>query len=104
MIRRVEETIQRLEQGPPPRAIVLDLAELGGSRITVAVTPDGIRLSVPEGSTTPPRLIAELEQALSAGGFDLADHRGGRRPQEEDPRGWRPQPATTRNDRSGIRL
>ncbi len=104
--RRVEEAIAALATKPDPKIVTLQLDELDGLRITVALRPDGLHLS----STGDPGLTTEIERALAARGFDMASGRDGERRGTEDGTddGWRPQPtAPNRHNRtnpSGIRL
>jgi hypothetical protein len=104
--RRVEEAIAALATKPDPRIVTLQLDELDGLRLTVALRADGLHLS----STGDPGLTTEIERALAARGFDMASGRDGERRGTEDGAddGWRPQPAApnrqNRTNPSGIRL
>jgi hypothetical protein len=108
LLHRIEETIRRLEQGPPPRAITLDLEELGVGRLIVSVQSDGIRLAAADGSVIPASLLAELENALAGRGFDLAGDERGRSGDDErdESGGWHPRSgaARRRDDDTSIRL
>jgi hypothetical protein len=83
MVRRVEDAVRRIEQAPPPRAITLTFDE--GTRVTVSIHTDGVRLSIPEGASTPPALVSDLEQALAGRGFSMADGGAGHRRREPEP-------------------
>jgi hypothetical protein len=104
--RRVEEAIAALATKPDPKIVTLQLDELDGLRLTVALRPDGLHLS----STGDPGLTTEIERALAARGFDMASGRDSERRETEDGAddGWRPQPAArnqqNRTNPSGIRL
>lgn len=104
--RRVEEAIAALATKPDPKIVTLQLDELDGLRLTVALRPDGIHLS----STGDAALTTDIERALATRGFDMASGRdGGRKGSEANTDdGWRPQSATPgrqpRNNPSGIRL
>ncbi len=104
--RRVEEAIAALATKPDPKIVTLQLDELDGLRITVALRPDGIHLS----STGDAGLTTEIERALASRGFDMAsrDDRGRQGADESNDDGWRPQAApggrTRATDPSGIRL
>jgi hypothetical protein len=82
MIRRVEDAVRKVEQAPPPRAITLTFEE--GTRVTVSVHTEGVRISVPDGASTSPRLIADLEQALAGRGFTMAGGGSGQ-PRRDQP-------------------
>ena len=105
LAHRIEETIRRLEQGPPPRSITLDLEELGAGRLTVSVGPDGVRLSAGESQSIPSGLLDELERALADGGFEMAGDADRRSSddQEQPPR-WRPAHRQARPSDDGLRL
>ena len=104
--RRVEEAIAALATKPDPKIVTLQLDELNGLRLTVALRPDGIHLSSSGDAT----LTTEIERALASRGFEMAT--GGDRSrqgsEENTDDGWRPQPATpgrpARPNQSGIRL
>jgi hypothetical protein len=104
--RRVEEAIAALATKPDPKVVTLQLDELDGLRLTVALRPDGLHLS----STGDPGLTTEIERALAARGFDMASGRDGERQGTDDGAddGWRPQPAApnrqNRTNPSEIRL
>lgn len=74
MVRLVER-IEVLRNAPPPRTMILELAELAGARVRVSLEGDSVRMTVLDGSMDPEsreRLDRELGQALSERGFDLA--------------------------------
>ena len=88
--RRVEEAIAALATKPDPKIVTLQLDELDGLRLTVALRADGIHLS----SSGDAALTTEIERALATRGFEMAsgnDGEGQRSDQEAD-NGWRPQP------------
>ena len=88
--RRVEEAIAALATKPDPKIVTLQLDELDGLRLTVALRPDGIHLS----SSGDAALTTEIERALATRGFDMAsgNDREGQRSDQEADNGWRPQP------------
>lgn len=104
--RRVEEAIAALATKPDPKIVTLQLDELDGVRLTVALRPDGVHLS----STGDPRLTFDIERALASRGFDLSSE--GRRqqnretPEEPGATEWRPHSATRRRttDPNAIKL
>lgn len=104
--RRVEEAIAALATKPDPKIVTLQLDELDGLRLTVALRPDGLHLS----STGDGALTTEIERALAARGFDMASSGDGDRQGSEETTddGWRPQSAQPgqrrRSNQSGIRL
>jgi ActR/RegA family two-component response regulator len=104
--RRVEEAIAALATKPDPKIVTLQLDELDGLRLTVALRPDGLHLS----STGDTALTTEIERALAARGFDMASSGDAERQGSEDTTddGWRPQPTPPgrqrRSNQSGIRL
>lgn len=103
--RRVEEAIAALATKPDPKIVTLQLDELDGLRLTLALRPDGLHLS----SSGDAGLTSEIERALAARGFDLAsDERRDDQTSEQDREdGWRPQAPARRSRRStpsGIRL
>ena len=89
--RRVEEAIAALATKPDPKIVTLQLDELDGLRLTVALRPDGIHLSSSGDAT----LTAEIERALATRGFDMAsgNDREGQRSDQGADNGWRPQSA-----------
>ncbi len=104
--RRVEQAIAALATRPDPKIVTLQLDELDGVRLTVALRTDGIHLS----STGDASLTADIERALASRGFDLAssDSRGQRRETARDAAddAWKPRPAGNRRrtDQPGITL
>jgi hypothetical protein len=102
IIERIETMVRRLENAPPPRSVTVDLEDLGAPRITVTLTADGVRLSVPEAPSSPTTLLSDLEAALAARGFDLAGgddrHRRGRHPEDETTTFVPPRPEARRPD------
>jgi hypothetical protein len=105
LARRVEEAIAALATKPDPKIVTLQLDELDGVRLTVALRPDGIHLS----STGDAALTADIERALASRGFDLASD-SGRQDREAAPEagddGWTPraQDRRRRSDKPGITL
>ena len=105
LARRVEEAIAALATKPDPKIVTLQLDELDGVRLTVALRADGIHLS----STGDAALTADIERALESRGFDLASN-SGRRDREAAPEpgdnSWKPraQDRRRRTDKPGITL
>ena len=66
--RRVEQAIAALELKPDPRIVTLQLDELDGLRLTVAIRPDGVALSSDSDSS----LVAEIREALDSRGFNMS--------------------------------
>ena len=100
--RRVEEAIAALATKPDPKIVTLQLDELDGLRLTVALRPDGLHLS----SSGDAALTTEIERALASRGFDMASDRGRQDSEEPADDGWKPQPTDRRRptDQPGIRL
>lgn len=103
--RRVEEAIAALATKPDPKIVTLQIDELDGLRLTVALRPDGLHLS----SSGDAGLTTEIERALAARGFEMASdgREDGQRSEEDAGDGWRPQAPTRPSRRttpSGIRL
>ena len=104
--RRVEEAIAALATKPDPKIVTLQLDELDGLRLTVALRPDGIHLS----STGDTALTTEIERALASRGFDMAStgDESKQRSGEGADDGWRPESAPAGRSRrpnpTGIRL
>lgn len=100
--RRVEEAIAALATKPDPKIVTLQLDELDGLRLTVALRPDGLHLS----SSGDAALTTEIERALASRGFDMASGRDRQGSEEPADDGWRPQPPNRRRptDQPGIRL
>lgn len=105
-LRRVEETIRRLENAPPPRSITVTVDDAGLHRVTVSLHADGVRLTVPDGASTDSSLVSELERALSSRGFDMSGQdRRHQQPEQDDAAGFTPTaPPTRRTDATGVRL
>jgi lysophospholipase L1-like esterase len=103
--QRVEQAIAALATKPDPKIVTLQLDELDGVRLTVALRPDGIHLS----STGEASLTADIERALASRGFDMASgsrQQDGRTAQDRQDDGWKPQAAgrRRRTDQPGITL
>jgi hypothetical protein len=100
--RRVEEAIAALAAKPDPKIVTLQLDELDGLRLTVALRPDGLHLS----SSGDAALTTEIERALASRGFDMASDRGRQGSEEPADDGWKPQPTDRRRptNQPGIRL
>jgi hypothetical protein len=104
--RRVEEAIAALANKPDPKIVTLQLDELDGVRLTVALRADGIHLS----SNGDASLASEIERALAGRGFDMASdpqrqrHRDTAQNSTDDT--WSPQVANRRPkaDPTGITL
>ncbi|MDH5522042.1 MAG: hypothetical protein OEZ14_16085, partial [Acidimicrobiia bacterium] len=104
-LRRVEETIRRLEAAPPPRSITVALDDAGMTKVTVSVLADGVRITVPEGSAAPASLVGDLERSLSARGFDLSGQNPQQRHQHAEPDETLPFAVPPRRpERSGVRI
>lgn len=110
-LRRVEEAVRRLENAPPPRSITIAVDDHGVHRVTVSLLADGVRLTVPDGGTTDPRLVQQMEHALESRGFDMSGGRQRQPPDDRDPadtfrpQGFQPQGShPKRPDGEGLRL
>ncbi len=92
--RRVEEAIAALATKPDPKVVTLQLDELDGIRLTVALRADGLHLS----SNGDASLTAEIERALASRGFEMASDRQRENHQDDGQAddGWKP---TTPNRR-----
>ncbi len=104
-LRRVEEAVRRLENAAPPRTITVTVDDHGLHRVTVSLMSDGVRLTVPDGATTDPQLVADMERALESRGFDMSGRRRGGSPDQTDDAGdFVPTQAQTRRTDAGYRL
>lgn len=93
--RRILEVVERLQQVPPPRQVVVELPDLDGLRVLVEARGTSVHVVVLHGPTHGGQLDAlarELAAGLSERGFDLAGFsRGREREREPEPR-WRQVP------------
>ena len=69
--QRVEQAVRALEARPDPKIVTLQLDELDGLRLTVALRPDGVSVS----SDSEPTLVSEIRRALDSRGFEMSEHR-----------------------------
>ena len=76
LINRVLEAIEHQQSQPPPRMVVVDMPELEGLRLMVALQSDGKVHVAPMAGSAPPQIaepfVVAVAEALAAEGFDLA--------------------------------
>lgn len=80
-VSRVLDAVEALEHAPPPRSITLDLADLDGTRLHVALRGQEVRVTFvgdARSAGQEPAFARELGSALADRGFTLADPAGGR--------------------------
>lgn len=76
LINRVLEAIEHQQSQPPPRMVVVEMPELEGLRLMVALRNDGKVHVAPLAASAPPQIaepfVQAVGEALAAEGFDLA--------------------------------
>jgi hypothetical protein len=111
LVNRVLRMVEFQQTQPPPRMVVVDMPELEGLRLMVAVQADG-KVHVAPIAGSAPHQVAEpfmqaVGEALSAEGFDLAAD-SQQRQRRDRPEPNDPAPATRRTARrrraTGLRL
>lgn len=97
IVERLIQAVETLQDQPPPRSLVVEIPELDGLRIRVAVRPDGaIHLATPSDRVVDlaMSILDAARAALSERGFDLAHdsprRRHDDREEAERPRERRP--------------
>ena len=111
LVNRVLRMVEFQQTQPPPRMVVVDMPELEGLRLMVAVQADG-KVHVAPIAGSAPQQVAEpfmqaVGEALSAEGFDLAAD-SQQRQRRDRPEPNDPAPTTRRTARrrraTGLRL
>lgn len=114
LVNRVLQMVEHQQTQPPPRMVVVDMPELEGLRLMVALQADGKVHVAPIAGSAPTHVadsfVTAVGEALAADGFNLADGRdNGRRDRRDvDEPAPAPQPRHRRTRRarrsSGLRL
>ncbi len=111
LVNRVLRMVEFQQTQPPPRMVVVDMPELEGLRLMVAIQADG-KVHVAPIAGSAPQQVAEpfmqaVGEALSAEGFDLAAN-SQQRQRRDRPESDEPAPTTRRTARrrraTGLRL
>ncbi len=82
-LQRVEAALEQLDHAPPPRTLVLDVADQGGMRIRLTSTADGVQVDIQSngGQQQDGAWEDDLRRSLAGRGFDLG---GRRQPEDHD--------------------
>jgi hypothetical protein len=107
-VARLVETVERLKDAPPPRTVVVDLPEMDGLRVRVALEGSAVKLEILSGARSDlSSLLGDASAALTERGFDLSgapgEERHGGSTEEHFENDATPARAR-RTNRGGLRL